>query len=590
MESGTVYPYRMLKLTWPSLRSGPRSLTPVVIQTIHMEALDAPERTIEEAFSPLVSAAVSSRVFLSHSQRLWKLVYKDIPGQARSIQGELASATIGRAIQELEAWLRRQVRQYSRLRWLWMLRRLPSSTFQGSLGTTVGYDQALAESLTADAPEQPGSLRITRGAVHYELSERVLVELLKLCEGARYLSNLHSLYRWAGKGALIDVSPDRPPVAVPGAELRASVELYDRRVERQAGPFSRLGTAVGLGSNHVLRVMPIDPAEVSLPRSMLGDAIPIDVPADELVTMRMRYDVEIVDVEHLVQLGVASRAELAVLFLLQTGVVYLNRHRTGMQALITRGYLIFGKDVLLDHMRAALAIVDGPLADAMRAVDLVTAEGMFTELATLRGSSWPLILGTAIRAEAHTVCLDLCAATHRLDTTEAPATGGTVANSRAEHFELAVQDLVNSTGWRPSSEIEALRGRTLSIGGRDVTDIDAIGQQGEHLLAISCKAIVQRAASSSGDYAVIRNAACAIQTAVAEWSNRMSVLDIKRTGDNYDFSRFRSIIGVVCTPAIVWVPLGPATANVAPGLMAAVSFNELGSWLRGLDTKASNAV
>jgi hypothetical protein len=34
MESGTVYPYRKLKLTWPSLRSGPRSLTPVVRQTL----------------------------------------------------------------------------------------------------------------------------------------------------------------------------------------------------------------------------------------------------------------------------------------------------------------------------------------------------------------------------------------------------------------------------------------------------------------------------------------------------------------------------------------------------------------------------
>jgi hypothetical protein len=37
MESGTVYPYRTLKLTWPSLRSGLRSLMPVVMQ-IHAGA------------------------------------------------------------------------------------------------------------------------------------------------------------------------------------------------------------------------------------------------------------------------------------------------------------------------------------------------------------------------------------------------------------------------------------------------------------------------------------------------------------------------------------------------------------------------
>ncbi len=33
MESGTVYPYRKLRLTWPSLRSGARSLTLVARRT-----------------------------------------------------------------------------------------------------------------------------------------------------------------------------------------------------------------------------------------------------------------------------------------------------------------------------------------------------------------------------------------------------------------------------------------------------------------------------------------------------------------------------------------------------------------------------
>ena len=61
-----------------------------------------------------------------------------------------------------------------------------------------------------------------------------------------------------------------------------------------------------------------------------------------------------------------------------------------------------------------------------------------------------------------------------------------------------------------------------------------------------------------------------------------SFLRDHRIGDNYDFSVYQEIIGVVCTPVVVYVPLGLATADIAEGLFAAVSISELRIWLDGI--------
>ena len=61
--------------------------------------------------------------------------------------------------------------------------------------------------------------------------------------------------------------------------------------------------------------------------------------------------------------------------------------------------------------------------------------------------------------------------------------------------------------------------------------------------------------------------------------NRRTTLAAHPRGDNYDFTGTSRFLGVVCTPNVVWVPLGPATAAAAPGLRAASSLEELKRWL-----------
>jgi hypothetical protein len=78
--------------------------------------------------------------------------------------------------------------------------------------------------------------------------------------------------------------------------------------------------------------------------------------------------------------------------------------------------------------------------------------------------------------------------------------GGELVNARGAHFESAVQDILDASRWKPSEPIRALRGRTLTVGGVPLTDIDAVGQLGDELLLVSCKSRVYSEECDAGSY------------------------------------------------------------------------------------------
>jgi hypothetical protein len=60
----------------------------------------------------------------------------------------------------------------------------------------------------------------------------------------------------------------------------------------------------------------------------------------------------------------------------------------------------------------------------------------------------------------------------------------------------------------------------------------------------------------------------------------MTVLEENPVGDNYDLSRYRTIIGVVCLPFTPFCNIGSATTYIQPGLHSVSSLSELATWLR----------
>ncbi|WP_447650422.1 hypothetical protein [Pseudomonas abietaniphila] len=126
-----------------------------------------------------------------------------------------------------------------------------------------------------------------------------------------------------------------------------------------------------------------------------------------------------------------------------------------------------------------------------------------------------------------------------------------------------------------------MRQRTLRVRGQSLTDIDAIGSYEDALLIVSCKSIPYTREYDQGTHKAIRNAAATVDQGVNFWSDIVNQLTASPTGDNFDFSSYKRIIGVLCTPFAVYTRDAKALSMTAGDLRWASSLDELVSFLEG---------
>jgi hypothetical protein len=96
---------------------------------------------------------------------------------------------------------------------------------------------------------------------------------------------------------------------------------------------------------------------------------------------------------------------------------------------------------------------------------------------------------------------------------------------------------------------------------------------------VSCKSRVKNLLYDAGDHTEVRNAATHLVDAAREWLRIKTLLQSNPVGDNYDFSGFTEIIGVVCTPSVFYVPIGIATERIADDLLRVSSADELAEFV-----------
>lgn len=547
---------------------------------------DAPEVFIAEVVASMMTGH-ERRVFRACDELVWRGVKREFQGKERSSHGQHACEIVARSIAALNERIRRVVRRRSSLHWLWMLRRLPPSAFEGELATTLGYDQTLAEAATGMALEADDVAFGPDLVATFPLDQGTLSDLAELCSLVRFVSDLHKAYRWAAKGAALRFDPQARPAELADADLQASVDLYDQRVVASSRPMPRQGSEVVQESDAVgepgtlLRIVPMLPSEVRLSPDLLG-ALPRERPELNRAGAKVvvRFTLQRVAVPRLLSLNPRlSQRELAVILLLHTAALHIHRHRVGVLSVMARGYLLVETTLLRDMMSKYMAIGGDELNARRLAVGIQNVDDLWEMLRRVRGTMWPLAPGPVIRECGRWTCLDLASATKHLDVLEADSALGGIANARADHFECAVQATIDNSSWNPSDALKALRGRPLRLKGTTITDLDAVGSRGSILLAISCKSTVYRRAYDQGDHSTVRNVASLVQKAVGDWSQKMGTLEADRVGDNYDLSAYSAILRVVCVPHVPWVPLGAATDEAAAGLHAACSYSELLSWL-----------
>jgi hypothetical protein len=553
---------------------------------------DQAEEEIAKKLDPIFFAKVFGRITTHLDYQLARAVFNEYVTKSSELPPEEAFIMLNRARLWLETYLSHLASGYSPLRWLWMMRRIPHHVFSGELATTFGYDQALAETLTARSEKPESRLEIKRnGIISYSIFGATVRRLAEFCAVARYLSSLHASLRWAGKGSKFSVKRNARPVVISEPALEAAVRLYDQRGS-SGTPFQRSGTILGTPTNlqqgaSILYLHRMEPKLLPLPVEYIPETVPGTRSGDE-ISVLCRFFPRAVSLEPFTrllkmtdQVTIWPREAMILILLLWGAWRMIFRHRAGFLSVLTRGYLLLDEELIEYLYHPILAEYDSHFGELFHGgKPPESAENFLTELGKIGGCTWPLRPAPVVRREKQVTCVDLLAAGECLNAVlEAPISDGVIPNIRGQHFELLTQELIDRSSWKPASEIGNVRGRTLRIGGAPVTDIDAIGERNNELLAVSCKSVIYSGEYDSGDFRTVRNAASAIINAVKEWQDKMSLLRSAGRGDNFDFSKFSTIIPLVCTPAIVYVPIGLATAEVRPGLRAASSVAELAAWL-----------
>ena len=461
---------------------------------------------------------------------------------------------------------------YSANRWLYYSRRIPNLAFPNTAGWTDFYKIGLLEAMTG----QVATVSDDPYPLNYPLHQSVINRVLRFSQEILYLSNFHVALHQAAKGVPSTFDKSAIPVPMPTSAVSNALSLFDWRVATfDQKPLAGLGTE----AHNEASIASVERVFAVVPR--LKESVWIRNPASpdeskKASTLLSNYGLQFVDLRELGRL-ITDQRLASLVWSKETGALLMLLRIAGemssdllvLASILEVGYVPMSRETLArslsTHYKSGaiavrdtvpkLSVPDGP-------------EALLHELQEMRSSLWPVMPGPVVRTCGEgTVYLDLSAATRRLDRAfKFPRITGMEANARAKHFEQSVQSVVDSSRWSDSTA-KSLQGRTLRHNGTYITDVDAVGAREGKLLLISCKSILY-AEYEIADFRVLRNAADLVQKAVVEWNQICSFLRDNRVGENYDLSGYDKIMGVVCTPVVIYTPLGIATERAAGGLYA----------------------
>jgi hypothetical protein len=520
-------------------------------------------------------------------------VYARCPPPQRSFDGVDAASYLQAIVPLTQADIIEQHSGYGPIRWLWYLRRAPDAVFEGNYRTTLGYDRLLAEILSSHFTAIDPSEVAER--VAFRVDEAAFRHVIRYVGRVKLLSHLHMLYRRIGKGAVLDAS--HPVLMAHTSEaIERAIQIYDVRHDRS---HEFIGAGLGLVSVAPNFEQLVDESASEEPIAFLSMRCTPSFPAPvtypdgagglSVATVHVRHVTKRLSVARILSPmgdeggipdylpGIAALIQLLML------VPAICVHVPWARSSITQqGYVFVAEERLRDIVAHHLPEVVNQLAARTPGfawpADFIQWRDA---LLAVTASVWPLWSGNVLRRFRDNFLIDITGASHallhRLELARSPLIG----NLRAREFELQCQDLIDSTSWEPPPEVKALRARPLRQGGRILTDVDAIGVKERTLLIVSCKSIIYDRDYDQGVFRVIRNTQATIDEAVVALEGVVAELRRQPTGDNFDFSRFDEIIGLVCTPFAAYSNEDRTLAFVKPNLRVSTSMLELRDWLAG---------
>ena len=480
---------------------------------------------------------------------------------------------------------------YGSVRWLWYLRRLPDKIFAGTYNTTIAYDRLLAEVITGYFHEND-ELDCKNPSLCYPINRLVFCQICFYIAKIKFLSTLHSLYRKIGKGLVLNTaSPFLDCIA--NAEIEEAIKMYDSRHDVS---FDFQASRVGLAN---------------LQNVKDGGRLNIDTPTACLffyINPKIEVPILFSDGNHLKSgIGFAnffpSILELNKILnpisnnssssiylekissLIQLHLILpmmLLKHPTLLGRLLQVGYFSINEDLLRNFFDKYIwEVNDFLIKNSLEDVFAKNYEDWMNNINNVPANTWPLKVGKITRRIDGQIILDFVSSSAALIQNIQLDRSPLMGNSRAELFEMECQDLINNSTWKPSCTIENLRGKTLRKDSILITDIDAIGEYGKTLLIISCKSIIYDDDYDKGTYKAVKNIQSTVDAAVVHWDGIIETFKRIKSGDNYDFTKYENIIGVVCTPFVAFSPDPFTYRNIdVANLKACISSYELSEWLK----------
>ncbi len=485
---------------------------------------------------------------------------------------------------------------YSPLRWLWYIRRLPYEVFEGDIETTGPYDQILAEAVSSFSKYKSKDYLICDGQLQFELSPSVARRVLKFCGGVKYLSDLHSSLRLAGKGVIShSLNEFGLPEFSPTEEQTQTIARYDQRVAHRGSPFGTIGTLASIydtsahkkgfhdGDENFLHISFVKPKfGPSIFGPLMGEHTEVEVYTS--------YVPDLISFNALAQLNTDRRLmgidwwpqdTPAILLLLSLAMPMMAHLHASFASVQQFGYLLIRKEAFFQQIDRFISPARKIVQDVLsyKAVPS-TAQELLSILDNCKASLWPLRPRKPITILPTGIYLDLCSASVYLyRSLQFPNDTGEIANARSNHFELTTQELLDKSPWQPPDILRNYRGATLRYNGKSITDIDAIGAKQDTLLIVSCKSIVKTMSYDTGDYREVRNIKSTLEKAAEYWLEIKKFFLKNPIGDNYDFSNYKDIVQVVCTNDVFYTLAKSTHEIVTAGLVAVVTIKELTDWL-----------
>lgn len=506
------------------------------------------------------------------------------------LSGKAAQPHLERLRRRLEEEAAKLINKRPAFEWLWYLRRLRGQFNWNGLETTDPYCQALAEALCSlSTKPEPGLVAGGPFNTVFPVEEADVRDLLRLRELVGLIYENHGTTRYAGKGCDIRFSREDGSESVPTPAMSRAVKLYDSRHASRHNILARAGLAADLQ-------VEINKANI-FSTFMVAAGQPGSSVAPEwngTVDAPMGFGFGTVDLS---QIDILTNRQLAVELrwprplpaLLALSLVPLQPWFAtvrGTGDIFRRyGYFYVSRQFLMESLEWSLEIMKRGDGDFIPVEVLpASAEAVVEDLLGVEVSAYPPTGGLVLHELGEMFVVDLdSAADALLRCLDRPVSDGAEVNEWSDTFEIHVQEIINRSDWAPEADTAALRARHLRIGGVDLTNVDAIGEREDVLIIVSCKSRPYNRAYDRGEYGEVRNVRTLAEDSVEFWQTIVATVEENPVGDNYDFSRFKRIVGVVVLPFAPFVLEGTCTAEAIEGLRWVSSSIELRDWCAGTE-------